>query len=70
MKKLHYKVTVKMNWEFIVSAENECDAIIKLTKFLESLYSEDGWSTMALKANEDIINRNFIIEEYIGFIVD
>ena len=57
------------NWEFIVFATNEQEAIEKLRKELEKLVPQDGYTMRALQALEKLNNKNYEIEEYEGFIV-
>ncbi len=70
MDESKYKIKVKMGWEFIVTADNEDEAINKLGPYLDSLFTKDGYSVHSFNAKENVKKSEYSIEFYDGFIVD
>lgn len=69
----NYKILVKVlssNWEFIVTADSKKDAMVKVGEHIEHLIIEDGYTTMAIDAKENIKSNEYSIEEYGGFVLN
>lgn len=65
----NYKITLKMGWEFIVTSQDEKEALVKTENYIDNLITKDGYTTMAMKAIDNIKSNEYSIDEYIGFVV-
>ena len=63
-----FKLTVN-NWEFFISADYEEEAVEKANKFVDKLFTEDGFSFHAHEAKVSMESGKFTIDHYTAFIV-
>ena len=69
MNKTNYKVILDMGWEYIVTADDRTEAMSKVKQHVKSLFTEDGYSDWSFKAQGNINDNKYSIEEYTVFIL-
>ena len=69
MEKNSYQISLVMGWNFVVVADDENEAIIKIKKYILEMRCVGGFTIMSIKAEENINESMFTITEYDGFII-
>ena len=70
MEAEQYKIELEMGWKFIVNANDREDALVKVGKHLKILFTQDGYSTLAHEAMNNLDTNQYSIEEYLAFIIE